>query len=306
MVRTGLSPTASRGVLRLPIFSSRVPFRPSTLQTTPLRTLARRTYTSSSARTSPSPGTGFTFSSGRPSLHNPSLLQRLRNSFRSLHNSRARRKATNNGKPVSPNVTEMLGSPGGKAAAAEAEPTTLGGRMKKLGREYGWSAVGVYFLLSALDFPFCYLLVRNLGTDRIGRWEEIVLSNIKKLIPDSIQQFWHEWRASMKKAEQEISGGELISEGVEMAGWGVEEATEKNKKDASLATQLALAYAIHKSFIFIRVPITAAITPKVVKMLRGWGWDIGKRTTKEAKALKRASMPPKIKKARFAGRKLLK
>jgi hypothetical protein len=53
-----------------------------------------------------------------------------------------------------------------------------------------------------------------------------------------------------------------------------------------LATQLALAYAIHKSFIFIRVPLTAALTPKVVKLLRGWGWDIGKRTTKAAKAAK--------------------
>jgi hypothetical protein len=58
-----------------------------------------------------------------------------------------------------------------------------------------------------------------------------------------------------------------------------------------LATQLALAYAIHKSFIFVRVPLTAAITPKVVKILRGWGWDIGKRTTKEAKALKRVALP---------------
>lgn len=47
---------------------------------------------------------------------------------------------------------------------------------------------------------------------------------------------------------------------------------------AGLATQLALAYAIHKSFIFLRVPLTAAVTPKVVKVLRGWGWNIGKRT----------------------------
>ena len=45
-------------------------------------------------------------------------------------------------------------------------------------------------------------------------------------------------------------------------------------------TQLALAYAIHKSFIFIRVPLTVALTPKVVKVLRGWGWDIGKRRPK--------------------------
>jgi hypothetical protein len=40
--------------------------------------------------------------------------------------------------------------------------------MRKLSREYGWSALGVYFVLSVLDFPFCYLLLRYLGTDRIG------------------------------------------------------------------------------------------------------------------------------------------
>jgi hypothetical protein len=47
-------------------------------------------------------------------------------------------------------------------------------------------------------------------------------------------------------------------------------------------TQLALAYAIHKSFIFIRVPLTAAVTPKVVKTLRRWGWNIGKRKPKSS------------------------
>ncbi len=51
-----------------------------------------------------------------------------------------------------------------------AEESTLGGRLKKLSREYGWSALGVYLLLSALDFPFCYLLVKTLGTDRIGEF----------------------------------------------------------------------------------------------------------------------------------------
>ena len=48
-----------------------------------------------------------------------------------------------------------------------------------------------------------------------------------------------------------------------------------------LWTQLALAYAIHKSFIFVRVPLTAAVTPKVVNTLRSWGWDIGKRPAKK-------------------------
>jgi hypothetical protein len=47
-------------------------------------------------------------------------------------------------------------------------------------------------------------------------------------------------------------------------------------------TQLALAYAVHKSFIFIRVPLTAAILPKVVKTLRGWGYNIGKMPSRKA------------------------
>lgn len=53
---------------------------------------------------------------------------------------------------------------------------------------------------------------------------------------------------------------------------------------AALWTQLALAYAIHKSFIFVRVPLTAAVTPKIVKTLRGWGWNIGRPTTRKARS----------------------
>lgn len=160
--------------------------------------------------------------------------------------------------------------------------------MKKLSREYGWSALGVYLMLSALDFPFCYLLVHVLGTERIGAWEHAVVSRVAPLIPESVKArfyaakaWWHD-----VEVEEERDG--------EDEGWGVEEAQkEQNKEErreggASLATQLALAYAIHKSFIFVRVPLTAAVTPKVVKVLRRWGWDIGKKSTKAERAARRA------------------
>jgi hypothetical protein len=61
----------------------------------------------------------------------------------------------------------------------------------------------------------------------------VVVSNIKKAIPDSVKTMWREWRASMKKASSDIPGGEEIGEGIEMAGWGVEEADKKNKSEAS-------------------------------------------------------------------------
>ncbi|KAI1136195.1 hypothetical protein F5Y05DRAFT_415378 [Hypoxylon sp. FL0543] len=160
------------------------------------------------------------------------------------------------------------------------EPQGITARLRKLSREYGWAALGVYLGLTVLDFPFCFLLVRSVGTDRIGEIEHWVLSNIKKVIPESVRNWWHEYRKALKESEKEQVGNDEISEHVEMAGWGVEEAERRHKAEASLGTQLALAYAVHKSFIFLRVPLTAAITPKVVKVLRSWGWNIGKRPGK--------------------------
>ncbi|KAH0551659.1 hypothetical protein GP486_007124 [Trichoglossum hirsutum] len=144
-------------------------------------------------------------------------------------------------------------------------------RFRKLSREYGYSAVGVYLFLSALDFPFCFLAVQTLGTDRIAHWEEMVIQWFWKVVP---------WPFPIaKQTEGDSASG---SPKGKSAGWGVEDAERANNSaEASIWTQLALAYAIHKSFIFIRVPLTAAVTPKVVRVLRGWGWDIGKRTPKK-------------------------
>jgi len=82
------------------------------------------------------------------------ILQQIRS--RLFHTTRARRSQVNS----SPNPTPSLSS--------SNENLSLSQRMRKLSREYGWSALGVYIALSALDFPFCYLLVRYLGTDIIG------------------------------------------------------------------------------------------------------------------------------------------
>jgi hypothetical protein len=73
-----------------------------------------------------------------------------------------------------PDPTPHLGSP---------EPAlSLSQRLKRLSKQYGWLAVGVYFGLSAIDFPFCYLAVRMLGTERVGYYEHVVVEGIKTLI----------------------------------------------------------------------------------------------------------------------------
>ncbi|CAI7662207.1 unnamed protein product [Penicillium bialowiezense] len=148
------------------------------------------------------------------------------------------------------------GSTNGQGQAGRTEKPSLSERLKKLSREYGWAALGVYLALSALDFPFCFAAVRLLGVERIGHYEHVVVQYVK----DKFQTVW--------PTEESEGQGKLV------------EAEERNKDEASIWTQLVFAYAIHKSFIFIRVPLTAAVLPKVVKTLRGWGWNIGKRKPK--------------------------
>jgi hypothetical protein len=130
------------------------------------------------------------------------------------------------------------------------------------------------------------MAVRALGTDRIGEWEEVVVGvfwrGIEAVYPGA-RGDWRAWRGHDDETP--------LREGIVATGDGSVGLTLKTNENgdvvkegkhetASLGTQLALAYAIHKSFIFIRVPITAAVTPKVVKVLRSWGWNIGKRTKK--------------------------
>ncbi|MCJ1390431.1 hypothetical protein MMC18_003290 [Xylographa bjoerkii] len=176
-------------------------------------------------------------------------------------------------KPPAPpqyNPTPNLNSP---------EPSlTLSQRMRKLSREYGWSAVGVYLLLSALDFPFCFTAVRALGTERIGEWEHKIVAWVKRAVPVQIPA---KWRGTGSESVEEVQ--EVVDGAIAGYDHGVKDAEKANAGEtASIWTQLALAYAIHKSFIFLRVPLTVAVTPKVVRVLRGWGWDIGKRKGKTA------------------------
>lgn len=73
-----------------------------------------------------------------------------------------------------------------KNAQSGQTPPSLSQRLKTLSKEYGWSALGVYLLLSAMDFPICFLAVRWLGVERIGRYEHMIVESAK----DALQRVW--------------------------------------------------------------------------------------------------------------------
>ncbi|KAB8076304.1 hypothetical protein BDV29DRAFT_89929 [Aspergillus leporis] len=163
----------------------------------------------------------------------------------------------------SPIFQRFFNSSLSKSSPQSEQSGSLSQRLKALSREYGWSALGVYLLLSAMDFPICFAAVRFLGAEQIGQYEDVVIESFKSAVGTVLP--------SVQEAQSQEDGGEMKTSGeVEV------EAQTKTDEGASLWTQVALAYAIHKSLIFIRVPLTAGITPKVVKVLRQWGWDIVK------------------------------
>jgi hypothetical protein len=101
------------------------------------------------------------------------------------------------------NPTPHLGSP---------EPTGIKARLQKLSREYGWVALGVYFGLSLLDFPFCFLAVRLAGPERIGQIEHAILTKVKVITEplwQMVEPVIGDWRKE-KKALNEA--GEAIVE----------------------------------------------------------------------------------------------
>lgn len=107
-----------------------------------------------------------------------------------------------NGSHLDP--TPHLGSP---------EPAqSLSQKLKALSKEYGWAALGVYLGLSALDFPICFLAVRLLGTDRIGRYEEVVKDafwNLVRLVVPEAGTTSAEKHARDETAEATLREGSL-------------------------------------------------------------------------------------------------
>lgn len=79
--------------------------------------------------------------------------------------------------------------------------------------------MGVYLGLSALDFPFCFLAVRLLGTDRIGHYEEVVKDAfwnlVRLVIPDagttSTEKHAREETAEATLREGSLAAGEVAA-----------------------------------------------------------------------------------------------
>lgn len=138
------------------------------------------------------------------------------------------------------------------------EPTGL----KKLIKQYGWSALGVYLGLSCIDLPICFFAVHSLGEETI----KVYINRVKQLADFGKDE--EELRQEIKEKQRKDEENRQL--GIQ------DKSTWERVKESTLLTEFLIAYGIHKSLIFIRVPITAAVTPGVVKFMRRFGFSAEK------------------------------
>lgn len=67
-----------------------------------------------------------------------------------------------------------------------------------------------------------------------GKVEHYVVSNVKAMVPESVRQKGTEYWMWLKGVETKQTGDDDITDKLEMVGWGVEEAQERNNEDASM------------------------------------------------------------------------
>jgi len=126
--------------------------------------------------------------------------------------------------------------------------TSLSQRLKHLIKSYGWYALGVYVVLSALDFGVAFAGVNLLGAEYV--------SQVAVAVKETIKGILHSHPPEPGMDEIESTSGSPNQAGQE-----------------GLYAMLVLAYTIHKTlFLPVRVGLTAAFTPRLVGWLRHRGW----------------------------------
>jgi hypothetical protein len=176
-----------------------------------------------------------------PTIHAGALRPAVNTGFRYFHHSHPR--LTTN-------------SPGNETIKDESN-LSFSERLKHLIKSYGWYALGVYFLIGALDFGVAFAAVNLIGAEHVSR----VATSAKESV------------YGVFGSRPPEPGRDEMDKAVGQPHAGARE---------GLYAMIVLAWTVHKTlFLPLRVGLTAACTPRLVNWLRSRGWA-GSQGTKRA------------------------
>lgn len=159
--------------------------------------------------------------------------------------------------PSSPSSSSSQTPDGGEKA-------TLSQRLRHLIKSYGWYALGVYTVLTVLDFGVAFAGINIIGAEKVSHYTHIIKD-------------WFTGLVFNNPTPPEPGRDEMDS---------IDANANKGGREG-LYAMLILAYTVHKTlFLPIRVGLTAAITPRLVGWLRARGWAGGAGTMRAAREMR--------------------
>jgi len=186
---------------------------------------------------------------------------------------------TQSNPPLNPAPAGGASPPPNPDSAPNAEQQTVAQKLRGLFRTHGWSALVVYLLLSALDFGLTFAVIYVVGADRVREAEDYVLDALewrrKDGEPGRVKRAVTEW-SDKRKSPEKLARDEEKREQKRIDDERKKQEDEHHGADKSaygaIASTAVLAYVIHKTALLpVRVGVTVAITPKVVRQLQRWG-----------------------------------
>ncbi|CAI8501509.1 unnamed protein product [Hanseniaspora opuntiae] len=149
-------------------------------------------------------------------------------------------------------------------SAAQKPATGIKGLMAK----YGYTSLATYLLIGAVDFAICFGVLHSIGEEAIY----LKYNNLKKSLGFEYKdqaQIHDEFEQKRKEAKEQREKAHADTEAISRDTSLYETAKTYSKELVNnyLFKEILIAYGIHKSLIFIRLPITAAITPPIYKYL---------------------------------------
>lgn len=148
--------------------------------------------------------------------------------------------------------------------------------IKKLMKTYGYSALVVYIGVTFISLPLCFFTVHSMGAEKIS----IYMNRGKQLFGygESSDE------AVIEKIKEKKIESEKQKENGTHTRWS-------EFKQSTLLTEFIIAYGLHKSLIFVRIPLTAAVTPTMARLFKQWGF---KRLVGGSNMMKNDKIIPKV------------
>ncbi|KAL6931171.1 hypothetical protein ACO0R3_002629 [Hanseniaspora guilliermondii] len=152
-----------------------------------------------------------------------------------------------------------------KINSAAQKPAT---GIKGLIAKYGYTSLATYLLIGAVDFAICFGVLHSIGEEALY----LKYNDLKKSLgfeyKDQVQiheEFEHKRKIANEKREKAHADADAINR--ETSFYETVKTYSNEVVNNYLFKEILIAYGIHKSLIFIRLPITAAITPPIYKYL---------------------------------------